>query len=44
MSDYFLFRAEVKSQIKPILDKLSKDNDLDVKYFAAKAISNIPWN
>lgn len=44
MCEYFLFSTEMKSQIKPILEKLSEDNDVDVKYFADEAISSIPWN
>ena len=29
----------VQSQVKPILDKLNGDSDVDVKYFAQEAIA-----
>lgn len=31
----------VQSQIKPTLDKLNADPDVDVKYFASEAIASI---
>lgn len=40
----FVFSAAVKSQIKPVLDKLNTDTDVDVKYFAAEAMSIIACN
>lgn len=45
MHEYFyVFSAAVKSQIKPVLDKLNTDTDVDVKYFAAEAMSIIACN
>jgi len=41
---FFVSSAEVKSQIKPVLDKLNTDTDVDVKYFAAEAMSIIACN
>jgi len=29
----------IKTQIKPVLDKLNGDNDVDVKYFAQEALT-----
>lgn len=40
----FMSSAAVKSQIKPVLDKLNTDTDVDVKYFAAEAMSIIACN
>lgn len=40
----FIYSAAVKSQIKPVLDKLNTDTDVDVKYFAAEAMSIIACN
>ena len=31
----------VQSQVKPVLDKLNTDADVDVKYFASEAIAGI---
>ena len=31
----------VQSQIKPTLDKLNSDTDVDVKYFTSEAIASI---
>jgi hypothetical protein len=36
----FIYRI-VQSQIKPTLDKLNADPDVDVKYFASEAIASI---
>jgi len=41
---FVIFSAAVKSQIKPVLDKLNTDTDVDVKYFAAEAMSIIACN
>jgi hypothetical protein len=32
----------LQGQVKPVLDKLIGDNDVDVKFFAGEAISGIP--
>lgn len=37
----FLEQSAVQSQVKPILDKLNTDSDVDVKYFASEAIAGI---
>lgn len=37
----FLDQATTESEIKPILEQLNTDSDVDVKYFAAEAISTI---
>lgn len=37
----FLEPSAVQTQVKPILDKLNTDNDVDVKYFASEAIAGI---
>lgn len=31
----------VQTQVKPVLDKLNTDSDVDVKYFASEAIAGI---
>lgn len=31
----------IQSQVKPVLDKLNADPDVDVKYFASEAIAGI---
>ncbi len=31
----------VQTQVKPVLDKLNTDTDVDVKYFASEAIAGI---
>lgn len=33
------FHSTIKSQIKPVLDKLNGDADADVKYFAQEALT-----
>ena len=33
------FYSTIKSQIKPVLDKLNADADVDVKYFAQEALT-----
>ena len=33
--------STIKSQIKPVLDKLNADADVDVKYFAQEALTGI---
>lgn len=40
----FLFSDDVKSKIKLVLDELNVDTDVDVRYFAAEALTVIPWN
>lgn len=37
----FLEPSAVQTQVKPILDKLNTDSDVDVKYFASEAIAGI---
>lgn len=37
----FLESSAVQTQVKPILDKLNADSDVDVKYFASEAIAGI---
>jgi serine/threonine-protein phosphatase 2A regulatory subunit A len=37
--DYSLDYSVVTSDIKPILEKLKEDPDVDVKYFAGEAIT-----
>lgn len=37
----FLEPTAVQAQVKPILDKLNADSDVDVKYFASEAIAGI---
>ena len=31
----------IQTQVKPVLDKLNVDSDVDVKYFASEAIAGI---
>lgn len=38
----FLDAPLVDAEIKPILDQLNTDTDVDVKYFASEAILSIP--
>lgn len=38
---FFMVHRVVQSQIKPTLDKLNADNDVDVKFFASEAIASI---
>jgi serine/threonine-protein phosphatase 2A regulatory subunit A len=38
----FLDSALIDAEVKPILDQLNTDSDVDVKYFASEAISSIP--
>jgi serine/threonine-protein phosphatase 2A regulatory subunit A len=38
---HFLHYSCIQTQVKPILDKLNVDNDVDVKYFASEAIAGI---
>lgn len=33
--------SAIQSQVKPVLDKLNNDPDVDVKYFASEAIAAI---
>ena len=35
---FFLFSRTIQSQIKPCLDKLNSDPDIDVKFFAQEAL------
>lgn len=37
----FLEPSAVQTQVKPVLDKLNTDSDVDVKYFASEAIAGI---
>lgn len=37
----FLEASVIDSQVKPMLDKLNADSDVDVKHFAAQAIAGI---
>ena len=37
----FLKPNSVQTQVKPVLDKLNTDTDVDVKYFASEAIAGI---
>lgn len=37
----YLEPTALQSQVKPILDKLNTDTDVDVKYFASEAIAGI---
>ena len=41
---FFLHCSCILSQVKPVLDKLNGDNDVDVKYFASEAIAGIAGN
>lgn len=36
---FFCLHSTIKSQIKPVLDKLNADADVDVKYFAQEALT-----
>lgn len=38
----FLDQPAIDEHVKPILDQLNTDADVDVKYFASEAISVIP--
>jgi serine/threonine-protein phosphatase 2A regulatory subunit A len=38
----FLDQASIDAEVKPILEQLNGDTDVDVKYFASEAISAIP--
>lgn len=38
----FLDQPSIDSDVKPILEQLNTDSDVDVKYFASEAISAIP--
>lgn len=39
---FFSFNFSIiQTQIKPVLDKLNSDNDVDVRYFASEAIAGI---
>lgn len=37
----YLEPCAVQAQVKPVLDKLNTDSDVDVKYFASEAIAGI---
>lgn len=37
----YLEQSAVQTQVKPVLDKLNADTDVDVKYFASEAITGI---
>ncbi|XP_046608229.1 serine/threonine-protein phosphatase 2A 65 kDa regulatory subunit A alpha isoform isoform X2 [Neodiprion virginianus] len=37
----YLEASAVQTQVKPVLDKLNTDSDVDVKYFASEAIAGI---
>lgn len=38
---FFLRYSCIQTQVKPVLDKLNVDSDVDVKYFASEAIAGI---
>jgi serine/threonine-protein phosphatase 2A regulatory subunit A len=38
----FLEQSAIDAEVKPILEQLNTDTDVDVKYFASEAISAIP--
>jgi hypothetical protein len=38
---FFLSYSCIQTQVKPVLDKLNVDSDVDVKYFASEAIAGI---
>lgn len=40
----YLEPSAVQAQVKPVLDKLNTDTDVDVKYFASEAIAGIAGN
>lgn len=40
----FIESSSVQNQVKPTLDKLNTDSDVDVKYFASEAIAGIAGN
>lgn len=40
----YLEQSAVQAQVKPVLDKLNTDTDVDVKYFASEAIAGIAGN
>ena len=35
----FVFLSALQTEVKPVLEKLDTDTDMDVKYFAQEAIS-----
>lgn len=35
--------STLQSEVKPILEKLTQDQDVDVKYFAQEALSGKAW-
>lgn len=35
----FIFLSALQTEVKPVLEKLATDTDMDVKYFAQEAIS-----
>lgn len=37
----YLEPSAIQTQVKPVLDKLNTDSDVDVKYFASEAIAGI---
>ena len=37
----WLYFSCIQTQVKPVLDKLNVDADVDVKYFASEAIAGI---
>lgn len=38
---FLLYYSCIQTQVKPVLDKLNVDSDVDVKYFASEAIAGI---
>lgn len=38
--DFILYRT-ISMQVKPVLDRLNGDTDVDVKFFASEAIAGI---
>lgn len=42
MNRIFFVNSAIQSQVKPTVEKLNSDADVDVKYFASEAIALIP--
>jgi hypothetical protein len=41
-SQWLLNFSALQGEVKPVLQKLGQDEDMDVKYFAQEAISGMP--
>ena len=39
-----LSHSALQTEVKPVLEKLATDTDMDVKYFAQEAISGKPFS